>query len=202
MAPKTTEKNIFIGIDEVGRGPLAGPVAVGVFVWFSGERFPKELLRIKDSKKLSQKKREEWFEKISEYKKEGKCDFKVEFKSANYIDENGIVKAIRECMKMCLKKLRLDIQNTYVLLDGGLKAPQEFLYQETIIKGDAKECLISAAAVMAKVTRDKWMVKLSKKYPEYGFGFHKGYGTLSHRKNIQEKGFSIEHRKSFCKKLT
>ena len=191
------QNKIFVGIDEVGRGPLAGPVAVGAFVWY--ERFPKELEGIKDSKKISEKKREEWFTKILQFKKEGKCNFKVEFKSAKYIDKYGISKAIRECLRLCLKKLELNEGGVHVLLDGGLKAPQEFLYQETIIKGDTKESLISAAAIMAKVTRDRRMVKLSKKYPQYGFNLHKGYGTLFHRILILKNGISKEHRRTFIK---
>ena len=192
-------KKIFVGIDEVGRGPLAGPVAVCAFVWFSGQRFPEELEGIKDSKKLSEKKREEWFARIQKFKKEGKCDFKVEFKSAKYIDINGISKAIRECLRLCLKKCEFDAKSAHVLLDGGLKAPQEFLSQETIIKGDTKECLISAASIMAKVTRDRKMVELSKKYPHYGFDIHKGYGTLFHRTSIRKNGISKEHRRTFIK---
>ena len=195
-------KKVFIGIDEVGRGPLAGPVAVCTFAWLSGGWFPKELEGIKDSKKLSEKKREEWFAKIQQFKKEGKCDFEVEFKSAKYIDTNGISKAIRECVRLCLEKLELDIKKTHVLLDGGLKAPEEFLFQETIIKGDARECVISAASIIAKVTRDKLMVRLSKKYPQYGFDIHKGYGTLFHRTSIRKNGISKEHRRTFVKKLT
>lgn len=192
-------KKNFIGIDEVGRGPLAGPVAVCAFVWYGAQRLPIEIKEIKDSKKLSEKKREEWFVKISEYKKDGKCNYKVCFKSADYIDKQGLSKAIRECLKSAIKSLNLDPQKTHVLLDGGLKAPQEFLYQETIIKGDAKEVVISAASVMAKVTRDRLMVKLSKKYPEYNFHIHKGYGTLFHREKIKSIGACVEHRKTFLK---
>lgn len=192
-------KKIFVGIDEVGRGPLAGPVAVCAFVWLAGGRLPKELKGIKDSKKLSEKKREEWFAKISEYKKEGKCNFKVVFKSAKYIDTQGLSKAIKECLRIALNSLNLNPKETSVLLDGGLKAPQEFKYQETIIKGDAKEVVISAASVMAKVTRDRLMVKLSKKYPGYNFHIHKGYGTLFHREKIKNIGPCIEHRKTFLR---
>ncbi|MEI6480451.1 MAG: ribonuclease HII [bacterium] len=192
------QNKIFVGIDEVGRGPLAGPVAVGAFVWF-GKRFPKELEGIKDSKKLSEKKREEWFAKIIQFKKEDKCNFKVEFKSAKYIDKYGISKAIRECLKSAISSFELDPKKVYVLLDGGLRAPEEFTQQETIIKGDTKESLISAAAIMAKVTRDRQMVKLSNKYPNYGFDIHKGYGTLFHRTSILKNGISKEHRRTFIK---
>ncbi len=189
-------KKTFVGIDEVGRGPLAGPVAVCAFVWY-GERFPKELKGIKDSKKINEKKREEWYAKILKFKKEGKCDFKIVFKSAKYIDKYGISKAIKECIKSALTPLSLNSKKVQVLLDGGLKAPKEYLMQETIIKGDAKEFVISAASVLAKVARDKLMKKVGGKYPKYGFEIHKGYGTFKHRKAIQDFGVCEEHRLTF-----
>jgi ribonuclease HII len=178
MKGSKKERKDFVGIDEVGRGPLAGPVVVCAFLWY-GERFPKELKGIKDSKKINEKKREEWYGKILKFKKEGKCDFKVVYRSAKYIDKWGISKAIKECIKSALTPLPLNPEKVTVLLDGGLKAPKEFLNQETIIKGDTKEFVISAGAIIAKVSRDKLMKKLSKKYPKYGFESHKGYGTVA-----------------------
>jgi ribonuclease HII len=190
------ERKDFVGIDEVGRGPLAGPVAVCAFLWY-GERFPKELKGIKDSKKISEKKRNEWYEKILKFKKERKCGFKVSYKSAKYIDKWGISRAIKECLKSALTPLPLNPKKVTVLLDGGLKAPKEYLNQETIIKGDTKEFVISAGAIVAKVSRDKLMNKLSKKFPKYEFEKHKGYGTLKHRKALSDFGVCEEHRKSF-----
>ncbi len=190
------EIKYFVGIDEVGRGPLAGPVAVCAFVWY-GERFPKELEGIKDSKKINEKKRGEWYEKILKFKKEGKCDFKVVYKSAKYIDEYGISKAIKECLKRALTSLPLNPKKVTVLLDGGLKAPNEYLNQETIIKGDTKEAVISAGAIVAKVSRDKLMKKMGAKFPKYGFEIHKGYGTVAHREAILKFGVCEEHRRTF-----
>ena len=112
------EKKDFVGIDEVGRGPLAGPVAVCAFVWF-GNRVPKELKGIKDSKKINEKKREEWYAKIITNKKEGKCEFRVVYKSAKYIDKWGISKAIKEALKSALTSLPLNPKKVTVLLDGG-----------------------------------------------------------------------------------
>jgi len=189
-------KEGFVGVDEVGRGPLAGPVAVCAFLWY-GERFPKELKGIKDSKKIPEKKREEWYGKISQFKKEGKCDFKIIYKSAKYIDKFGISKAIRECLKSALTSLPVNPKKVTVLLDGGLKAPVEYKNQKTIIKGDTKEAVISAGAIVAKVSRDKLMKKLGKKYPKYGFENHKGYGTVAHRFAVRDFGLINEHRTTF-----
>lgn len=194
------ERKDFVGIDEVGRGPLAGPVAVCAFVWY-GKRFPKELRGIKDSKKINEKKREEWYAKILELKKEGKCDFKVVYKSAKYIDKWGISKAIKECLKSTLTSLPLNPKKITVLLDGGLKAPKEYLNQETIIKGDTKEAVISAGAIIAKVSRDRLMKKKGTKFPKYGFEKHKGYGTLKHRNAILEFGICDDHRRSFLSRV-
>lgn len=193
---KKKERKVFVGIDEVGRGPLAGPVAVCAFLWY-GERFPKELKGIKDSKKITENKREEWYEKILILKKEGKCDFKVVYKSAKYIDKNGISRAIKECLKSALTSLLLNPKKVTVLLDGGLKAPIEYLNQETIIKGDTKEFVISAGAIMAKVSRDRLMKKLGTRFPKYGFEKHKGYGTVAHRKAVRDFGVCNEHRQTF-----
>jgi ribonuclease HII len=193
---KNKERKDFVGIDEVGRGPLAGPVAVCAFVWY-GERFPKELKGIKDSKKITEKKREEWYEKILKFENEGRCDFKVVYKSAKYIDKWGISKSIKECLKSALTPLPLNPKKVTVLLDGGLKAPSEYINQETIIKGDTKEFVISAGAIMAKVSRDRLMKNLGTKFPKYGFEIHKGYGTLRHRKAVKDFGMCEEHRRTF-----
>ena len=194
------QRKIFVGIDEVGRGPLAGPVAVGVFVSFFGQK-PKELFGIRDSKKLNDKQKWDWYKKIIQLRRGKVCDFSVKFCSAKYIDKNGITKAIQKALYNALKSLKLNPKKVYVLLDGGLKAPLEFKNQKTIIKGDDKEPVISAASIVAKVTRDKHMVNLSKKYPNYGFEKHKGYGTRLHIKSIHKSGLCIEHRRTFLKNI-
>lgn len=194
-----------VGIDEVGRGPLAGPVAVGACLIsvskiksFQAKGFFKG---IKDSKKLSEKKREEWLDKIEELKVKGDLDYSVFFISNAIIDKKGISQCIKSAIKNSLKKLKAEPSKTMVLLDGGLKAPEEFIYQKTIIKGDEKEPIISLASIAAKVARDHKMVQYSKKFPQYGFEIHKGYGTLLHRQKIRENGLSELHRKSFCKNI-
>jgi ribonuclease HII len=189
-----------IGIDEVGRGPLAGPVAIGAFKMpadFDGKNFGK----IKDSKKLTPEKREEIDKKLKKLKKEKIVDFFVCFQSAKQIDKLGLSKAIRNCIESGMKKLKVKPKECLVLLDGGLKAPKIFKNQKTIIKGDEKERAIAFASIVAKVSRDALMCRLAKKYPEYCFEIHKGYGTKKHRDLIAKYGLSAEHRRSFCRKF-
>ena len=194
-----------VGIDEVGRGPLAGPVAVGACIISVSEikrlRARGFFKNIKDSKKLSEKKREEWLGRIKELKAKGDLDYYVSFVSNKKIDDYGIAHCIRLALKNSLKKLKADPLKTMILLDGGLKAPEEFTNQKTIIKGDEKKPIISLASIAAKVARDRKMVEYSKKFPQYDFEIHKGYGTSLHLQKICQNGLSGLHRKSFCKKI-
>jgi len=189
------KNNFAVGIDEAGRGPLAGPVAVGV-VMMNIKINKKFFLGIKDSKKLSEKKREEWFDKAVEMKKSGVLDYKVALISEKIIDKKGIVESIKIGIEDCLKKLKVH-KHFHIYLDGGLKAPKEFKKQETIIRGDEKVPVISLASIMAKVTRDKYMFKLAMQFPKYGFEEHKGYGTAKHIKTIKKFGASNIHRKTY-----
>jgi len=194
-----TRAKFLVGIDEAGRGPLAGPVSVSAVVISMKEKEAtlKAFNEAKDSKQMTALSRETLFKKIKERKKEGGLDYSVALVSAKIIDTKGIVFAIRLAIKRILKKLAVPPHQTLVLLDGSLKAPEHFLFQETIIRGDHSEKIISLASVAAKVTRDQKMMQLSKKYPEYGFEIHKGYGTLFHREKIKKYGPSEVHRKSF-----
>lgn len=190
-----------IGIDEAGRGPLAGPVAVGA-VKIKGHRMSskmssKSLPKLKDSKKLSEKQREIWFEFLKEEKNKGNLNFAVALVSEKLIDKQGIVKAIKIGISRCLKLLSPITSSTLTLLDGSLKAPSEFKNQKTIIRGDESEPIISLASIAAKVTRDRHMMNLAKKYPGYGLEVHKGYGTKKHYKAIKKLGISVIHRKSY-----
>ena len=192
------DKNIkyIVGIDEVGRGPIAGSFTVCAVVW------PKNLSKgwlkgVKDSKKLTAKKREEWLKKIKEKIKKENINYVVSCVGPKFVDTHGISKSARTTIKRALNRLSVKPEECKVLLDGGLKAPKKFIYQETIIKGDEKESVISIASIVAKVYRDRAMVKLSKKYPEYGFDKHKGYGTKEHYKCIKKHGVCEVHRKSF-----
>lgn len=189
-----------IGIDEVGRGPLAGPVMVGVFCVEQGYDM-KQLSDIRDSKQLNEKKREEIYEFLNTERKEGRVDFVTPFITAKNIDTWGISRAIAVAIARGLVRIDCDPAQTKVLLDGLLKAPKHFLHQQTIIKGDQKELLIGAASIVAKVRRDRMMVRQARKYPQYGFEQHKGYGTLQHRQSIKKHGKSTLHRLSFLKNL-
>jgi ribonuclease HII len=192
-------QNYFIvGIDEAGRGPFAGPVAVGICVFLSNKS--KTSFRgVKDSKKLTPQKREEWFRKMLVEKRKGTIDFTVSFSSQKMIDKRGLSFAIKRALENNFLKLKLKPKRSRVFLDGGLYAPKQFLMQKTIIKGDEKIPVISLASIAAKVMRDRRMVKYSKKYPKYGFEIHKGYGTRMHIKKIRKYGPSPIHRKSFLK---
>jgi ribonuclease HII len=199
IAPKITPKYL-IGIDEVGRGPIAGPVAVGAFIFLTPEA-PKLFRGVKESKQLTEEKREKWFEKILKIKEKGHIDFCVSFESEKVIDEKGIVFAIKSCLYKSLHTIAENPEESLVLLDGGLKAPRHFKLQKTIIRGDAKEKVIALASICAKVLRDRKMKMLGKKYPAYGFEIHKGYGTRAHYKAIEKEGLHELHRRSFCKGL-
>lgn len=192
-----------IGIDEVGRGPLAGPVAVGA-VRLSA-KYLKSVQKLgrgfRDSKKLSAKAREEWMVKIEEARTAGWLEYAVAFVEPGIIDKKGIVHSINTALKRALKTAlggsSSKCGDVRVLLDGGLHAPAHYENQETIIKGDEKELSIAFASIVAKVSRDARMVALAKKYPQYSFERHKGYGTRAHYLAIKKHGITPHHRKSF-----
>jgi len=190
--------NYLIGIDEVGRGPIAGPVAVCSFkckpdfLDFISINTP-----LRDSKKLSRKQREEWFLYLKGEKQKGNCDFAVSMVSAELIDKVGIVRSITKALITSLLKVVENPKEVSIYLDGGLKAPKEYENQETIIKGDELHPVISCASIVAKVSRDRVMALHAKEYPEYGFENHMGYGTKAHYEAIKNKGMTPLHRKTF-----
>lgn len=191
---------LLVGIDEVGRGPIAGPVAVGAFI-FLGDAAKKIFKKVKESKQLSEEKRELWFALIQAQKKLGTIDFAVTFQSEKIIDTKGLSFAIRTALSKSLNKIATNATSVKVLLDGGLRAPIHYENQKTIIKGDEKEIVIALASICAKVTRDRYMRKMANKYPQYGFDVHKGYGTRWHYAAINKSGLTPLHRKSFLKSL-
>lgn len=202
---KKTNIQYLIGVDEVGRGPLAGPVAVGAVCVQS--KYQKKLEKwgrgFRDSKKLTARAREEWMARIKKAEKDGLLEYSVAFVSSLAIDKKGIAPSIRIALLQSLKPFEtsnIRPQVSRVLLDGGLRAPLSYEHQKTIIKGDEKELVIALASIVAKVTRDAWMVKLGKKFPAYGFEKHKGYGTRAHYTAIEKHGVTVHHRKSFLKK--
>ena len=178
------------GVDEAGRGPLAGPVYAAAVI------LPEGMLieGINDSKKLSEKKREELFDVICE-KASAYCIAEV---SHTRIDEINILNATFEAMNKAVNGL--NIRPDYVLIDGnrikGMEIPHE-----TVVKGDAKSISIAAASILAKVSRDRFMYEMDKKYPEYDFAKHKGYGTKLHYEKLREYGPCEIHRMTFLKKM-
>ncbi len=185
-----------LGVDEAGRGPLAGPVSVGVVAVPEGFDVLKEFPEVKDSKKLSEKKREKIFEMLNARVALGDARYTVEFESAETIDNEGIAVAVRRALWRGVNKLAPDSALVHVQLDGALRAPPEYS-QETIINGDELIPIISLASIAAKVTRDRLMVELAKKYPLYGFEKHKGYGTAAHYDMLKKYGPCVLHRRSF-----
>ncbi|OGF61777.1 hypothetical protein A2662_04370 [Candidatus Giovannonibacteria bacterium RIFCSPHIGHO2_01_FULL_45_33] len=201
------ERKYVIGIDEVGRGPLAGPMMVGAVAMSGDMGF---LGGIKDSKKLTKLQREKWSKKIWDMKETlpkadqpgtGNINIAIVSVSNGTIDKYGISASLRLAVGKCLKILVKPGDEHEIMLDGSLYAPPEYKNQQTIIKGDEKFPIISAASVVAKVYRDNMMKKLHEKYPEYGFDKHKGYGTASHIAAIKKHGLSPLHRRSFCRRL-
>lgn len=194
-----------VGVDEVGRGPVAGPVyvcAAKIVVEDLDYILQGTKLPLRDSKKLTVRMRDKWFEYLDGLRKEGKFDYKVSSAKAYEIDTSGIAVCISECVSNSLSRLvsTEERKDTLVLLDGGLKAPIAYA-QQTIIKGDENEAAIAFASVMAKVLRDRYMEDLHSEFPHYGFDSHKGYGTVKHMEAIRTYGPCEQHRLSFLKSV-
>ncbi len=185
-----------VGIDEAGRGPLAGPVSVGVVVVPETLDLLALFPKLNDSKKLSEKRREEIFVRLQEEIKAGNIVSLVTLASSEKIDAKGIAVCIREAIANALTKHVPDPEHHTVYLDGSLSAPKHYT-QETIIGGDAVVPAIMLASVAAKVTRDRYMIQEAKRYPEYLFEQHKGYGTKLHMEKLKEHGLCAIHRRTF-----
>ena len=182
------EYGVICGIDEAGRGPLAGPVVAGAVVLPKGCR----ILYINDSKKLSEKKRDELFDVI----KEEALSYGIGIVSPERIDEINILQATYEAMHEAVNKLSVKPD---ILLNDAVTIPGIDVKQIPIIKGDAKSLSIASASILAKVTRDRLMTEYDSLYPEYGFARHKGYGTKVHIEAIKEYGPCPIHRRTFIK---
>lgn len=193
-----------VGIDEVGRGPLAGPVCVGVCALEKRhKRRVFALLRgARDSKRLSPAKRYLWFSRISALRARGLLHFATAMVGQRTIDRRGISFALRVCIRRSIRKLALPSSEAEFLLDGGLSAPRRYPFQKTIIGGDETEPLIALASIIAKVLRDRKMTRYGKKHPAYGFEIHKGYGTRAHYAALHTHGLCELHRRSFLKKFS
>ena len=190
-----TPKSI-IGIDEAGRGPLAGPVYVGL-AKIGPEANLGQIDSLNDSKQMSEMNREAVFAKLEDGSLRG-IESAHTYTTSKVIDEVGINHAIQLALNRGLRKLQPINSRTKVLLDGGLTAPAKY-NQQTITKGDQKRKEISLASVVAKVARDNHMRRLDDKYANFSFGQHKGYGTKRHRENIQVYGATNIHRRTFVR---
>ncbi len=188
---KLHEKNIeyIAGIDEAGRGPLAGPVVVGVVI------MPKDSMieGVNDSKKVSEKKREKLYDEITNEA----IAWGVGIVDQNRIDEINILNATKEAVTMAISSLK--VKPDLILVDALTNIDTLGIPYKSIIKGDAKEYSIAAASIIAKVTRDRIMRQWDEVFPEYGFKGHKGYGTKKHIEAIKEYGPCMLHRKTFIK---
>lgn len=182
--------HMIAGMDEVGRGPLAGPVVSAVVI------FPEDcnILYINDSKKISPRRREILYDKI----KEVAIDIGIGIVDAPLIDRLNIYQATKKSMSIAVNNLK--IKPDFLLIDA-VKCDHIPIAQQSIIKGDSKSISIAAASIIAKVTRDRMMVEYHKKFPRYAFDKNKGYGTEEHRKAIEDFGISDLHRKSFLKNI-
>ena len=197
---KNNKKLMVVGVDEAGRGPLAGPLAVGAAVLFIAPHKLSFWDRVRDSKKLSKKERAEIFIEIKKAKKEGKLDYACSMVGQEIIDRFGLTKAARLGVARALLALSVPKKRMEVLLDGSLYAPRGYK-QKTIIHGDDIYKIIGLASIVAKETRDKKMKKLAEKYPEYGFEIHSGYGTKFHYRALRKNGPSPIHRRLFLRSL-
>lgn len=182
--------SVIAGIDEAGRGPLAGPVVAGCCILDPNVK----ILGLDDSKKLSEKKREELFVEI----KEKALAWTVCEISAEVIDEINILEATKKAMRTCVEEISKKMRPDLLLIDA-VNLSGTGVDVVPIIKGDANSNSIAAASILAKVTRDHIMVEMDNIYPGYGFAKHKGYGTKDHYAAIRELGMTPIHRRSFLK---
>lgn len=181
---------LICGVDEAGRGPLAGPVCAAAVILPKGLVIPG----LNDSKKLSDKRRRELFPIIQQEA----VSFGIAFASQEEIDEINILQATFLAMRRAMEQL--NPQPEFALIDGN-REPDFGVPCKTVIKGDSLSANIAAASVLAKVTRDNWMMEAAEKYPGYGFEIHKGYGTKAHYAALEKLGPCPIHRRSFLKKL-
>lgn len=198
------QREYVIGIDEVGRGPIAGPVVVCACAVLVGINvlplFPKQMLR--DSKKLSEKRRLDIVKELQHYRESSSVIVGVGEIEASQIDAIGIVPSIKEAMMIALNAVHSQgvSKNSFVVLDGSLSLPASY-QQETIIKGDETVPEIALASIIAKVHRDTHMKQVGDIYPSYGFTTNVGYGTQAHYEAIKAHGLTPLHRRSFLKNL-
>lgn len=196
-----------IGVDEVGRGPLAGPVTLCAVYIEDTKIIKRDMFDnlIRDSKKLSKIKRNKIYLSIRKNQElKTKVVYAISSRSAKHIDIHGISKSIKACLLSCVKELikqGVPVYDLKINLDAGLKIPLESLKQKSFIKGDENYTEIALASILAKESRDMYMQKLSKIHTEYLWEKNAGYGTLIHRQAIVKHGATKYHRKSYLKDI-
>ena len=188
-------KKPVIGIDEVGRGPLAGPVISSAFLFLDKKIKYKDLYFINDSKKLSLKKRNLAIKELYKLNKLNKIKFSLGMASVKEIDKYNILEATKISMYRAIKKLNQP--NCQIIVDGNIDLNFKDYNSKSIIKGDQRSYSIAAASIIAKIHRDRYMQFLSYIYPCYGWSTNMGYGTRKHINEINKNGITIHHRKSF-----
>ena len=185
------DEALIAGVDEVGRGALFGPVVAAIVVLPRSTIPQLVALGVGDSKKLSQRKRQELIEPI----KKLATDWRICFASVEEIDKLNILQASLLAMRRCV--VNLSVRPDLCLVDGKFAVPNLEITQKTVIKGDLRSPVIAAASILAKVWRDEAIVKLAREYPEYDLANNKGYPTAKHRLAIEQYGISCQHRRSF-----
>ncbi len=188
---RALEYKYICGVDEAGRGPLAGPVCAAAVI------LPKDLIieGLNDSKKLSEKKREQLYDVITQ----NAVAYSISYGTLEEIEEHNILEATFMAMNRAIDGLA--VKADYALIDGNRVPKGIQIPCETVIKGDAKAYSIAAASILAKVTRDRLLIEYDERYPQYGFAKHKGYGTKAHYDAIREHGVCEVHRLSFLKNV-
>lgn len=191
IAAKEKGYNLVCGVDEAGRGPLAGPVCAAAVI------LPENCVieGLNDSKKLSEKKREALFDVVIEKA----LSYSIAYGSVEEIEEFNILEATFIAMNRAIDSL--PVKAGYALIDGNRIPKGISIPCETVVKGDSKSCSIAAASILAKVTRDRLMLEYHEQYPQYGFINHKGYGTKKHYAAISDHGICKIHRPSFLKNV-
>ena len=189
---------VVAGVDEVGRGPLAGPVVAAALCFvpklgLAKESFAKPSFRLKDSKQLTPRQREQLYPILTTHPA---IEWGIGNVSPKLIDKINIYRATKLAMQKAVQNLQRKLKIDFLILDGNMKLKTE-IPQKAIVKGDEKVFSCAAASIIAKVTRDRIMLRYHKKYPQYGFNKHKGYGTKLHFKMLKKHGPSKIHRRSF-----
>lgn len=191
LRPYLNENGIEIGLDEVGRGCLAGPVVTAAVILPKDFNYPI----VKDSKKLTEKKRKEAFELIKKHA----ISYSISFTSPKVVDDINILQATMESMHNSLNSINVEFQ--HILVDGNYFKPYREIPHTCVIKGDNTYYSIAAASILAKVSRDEYMVELHNEFPEYGWDSNKGYGSVKHIEAIKNIGINEHHRTSFLKNI-